>query len=93
MAWEIIIYGDRKPLSEVKLTDMPEDLACVIAKGDRASYRVVRVPSLRRLVVWDQNDKKRTSSFMLKEDSSFEEMVMTAIDLWESTSDRYSLAN
>ena len=94
MNWEIIILGNRKPLSDVELSDIPDDIACVLSKGNNTSFRVIKVPSVKRLVVWDTDDKKRTTSFLLRGEQPFAEMVTSAIEFWEDSSDsRHSMVD
>lgn len=83
--WDIMIQGEKKPLGEVHLEDVPDDVPCIIFKDNFTSFRVIKVPSVKRLIVWDLNNKDRTSSYLLPEEKrTFEEMVVDALEFWEN---------
>lgn len=93
--WSIQIRGKQKPLREVSLEDVPDDVPCILSKQGSNSFRVIKVPSIKRLVVWDEQNKERTSSYLLSEEKrSLEEMVVDAVEFWENISgSRHSMAN
>ena len=81
--WGISINEEKKLLSEISLEDVPSDKACIVSNGTIDSLRIVKVPSIHRLIIWDMNDKKRTFSFFLSEaQDEFAAVIQDVLRFW-----------
>lgn len=59
---------------------LPADVACSIRGKDNGPLRVIRMPIEKRLIIWDESNKKRTVSIGLDDVSDLRDHLRFAVE-------------